>query len=144
VCIEALREHQRRQQKERSEALVWLDEWDLVFTTGVGTPIEPRNLLRHFQQVCVRAGLPRFQFHDLRHSCASLLLAQGVEPAVIMKMLGHSVINTTMQYAHVVPVLLREAAEKMDELLDMQTEPSAQGRTRGSKSAIRNDDDGCD
>lgn len=56
--------------------------------------------------------------NDLRHSCASLLLAQGVHPRVVMETLGHSQIALTMNlYSHVIPSLQREAAAKMDEVL---------------------------
>lgn len=88
VCVAALRQHHARQTRDREQALVWLDEWDLVFTTKHGTPLEPRNLLRHFQATCQRIGLPCMRFHELRHTCASLLLAQGVEPRVIMELLA--------------------------------------------------------
>ncbi len=58
------------------------------------------------------------RFHELRHTCASLLLAQGVEPRVIMELLGHSMIGTTLDvYAHVLPALTRDAADKMDAVL---------------------------
>jgi integrase len=65
------------------------------------------------------AGLPdRMRFHDLRHGAASLLLAQGVHPRVVMDMLGHSTIALTMNtYSHVIPDLQREAAAKMEALL---------------------------
>ncbi|MGH8884120.1 MAG: tyrosine-type recombinase/integrase [Egibacteraceae bacterium] len=88
LCADALREHRERQEQERAQAVVWFDEWDLVFTTKHGTPIEPRNLLRHFQAVCARLGLPKLRFHDLRHTCASLLLAQGVELPVLKETLA--------------------------------------------------------
>ncbi len=57
-------------------------------------------------------------FHDLRHGAASLLLAQGVHPRVVMELLGHSQISLTMNtYSHVIPQLTREAADKMDAVL---------------------------
>jgi len=60
----------------------------------------------------------RIRFHDLRHSCATLLLVQGVAPRVVMEILGHSEIAMTMNtYSHVVPDLQREAANRMDSLL---------------------------
>jgi integrase len=62
----------------------------LVFTTGIGTPIEPRNLNRHFARLLERAGLRRIRFHDLRHSCATLLYEQGVPIEKIQDILGHS------------------------------------------------------
>ena len=75
-------------------------------------------MTRHFHKVLTKAGLPRKRFHDLRHTCASLMLAQGVHPRVIMDTLGHSHISTTMDiYGHVMPALQQDAAEKMDRLL---------------------------
>ena len=64
------------------------------------------------------AGLPRQRFHDLRHCCASLLLAQNVHPRVVMELLGHSQIGLTMNtYAHVMPTARREAADLLGRLL---------------------------
>jgi integrase len=62
----------------------------LVFTTKNGTPIEPRNLNRSFEALCVRAGVRRVRFHDLRHTCASLLHEQGADARMVMEVLGHS------------------------------------------------------
>ena len=64
------------------------------------------------------------RFHDLRHSCASLLLAQGVAPRVVMETLGHSRISVTLDtYTHVLPALQREAADAMDRALGLDREP---------------------
>jgi integrase len=139
LCVDALREHRERQDKERADSPVWLDEWGLVFTTKHGTPIEPRNLLRHFYGLCERLGLPRLRFHDLRHSCASLLLVRGVQPATIMETLGHAVIHTTMQYAHVMPRSMREAAATMDDLL--ATTDEGNGRSDGRSGEKDGGDD---
>lgn len=135
LCVRALRQQQERQRSEPGGFDRWGDEWGLVFTTSVGTPIEPRNLNRHFTTVTKRAGLPKLRFHDLRHTCASLLLAEGVEPRVIMEILGHSVIGTTMNlYAHVMPVTQRAAAASMDGLLQPRDgSTDAGGSTSGSK-----------
>jgi integrase len=66
------------------------------------------------------AGLPQRRFHDLRHSCATLLLVQGVSPRVVMEVLGHSDVGMTLNtYSHVVPQLRREAADRMDEILEL-------------------------
>jgi integrase len=65
-----------------------------------------------------RAGLQQRRFHDLRHSCATLLLVQGVSPRVVMDVLGHSQIALTMNtYSHVIPGLRRDAADRMQDLL---------------------------
>ena len=61
----------------------------------------------------------RIRFHDLRHTCASLLLAQGVSPRVVMDVLGHSQLSITMDlYSHVMPSALRDAADAMDRALN--------------------------
>ena len=84
----------------------------------IGTPADPRNVVRTLDQLCKKAGVRRIRFHDLRHTCATLLLAQGVAPRVVMEILGHSRIALTMNtYTHVLPVLHHEAAARMNELL---------------------------
>jgi integrase len=118
VCVAALRAHWAAQNAERLGAgLAWHD-FGLVFTTSIGTPIEPRNLNRSFDALCARAGIRRLRVHDLRHTCASLLLAQGVAPRVVMEILGHSQIAVTMNiYSHVLPAVEREAADRMNAAL---------------------------
>jgi integrase len=71
-----------------------------------------------FKKHLARAGLPSIRVHDLRHSCASLLVAQGVHPRVVMEMLGHSTIAVTLNtYSHVLPQAQRDAAALLDTLL---------------------------
>ena len=120
----ALTAHRIRQIEERLAAgPAWQPSWDLVFATSIGTPLDARNVTKGFQALVSRAGLPRLRFHDLRHSAATLLLAQGIPPRVIMETLGHSQISMTMNlYAHVLPTLQREAADRMDELFAVGAE----------------------
>ena len=97
---------------------VTLGSGDLVFMSTVGTLSEPRNVNRAFEALLQRAGLRRVRLHDLRHTCASLLLAQGVPARVVMETLGHSAIAVTMNtYSHVLPSLQREAADRMNDVL---------------------------
>jgi integrase len=111
----ALRAHRSRQLEERIAVGPRWRESDLVFTTSIGTPLDSRNVTRRFQAALERASLPRLRFHDLRHTAASLMLAQGVPARVVMETLGHSQISLTMNtYSHVVPALQREAADRMD------------------------------
>ena len=75
---------------------------------------------REFRCVVVAADLPPIRFHDLRHTAAKLLLAQGVEARTIMETLGHSQISLMPQlntYSHVLPALQVDAAAKMDAIL---------------------------
>jgi integrase len=70
------------------------------------------------------------RFHDLRHSCASLLKAQGVPDRVIMEILGHSTITTTMNvYTHVMPSLMQESADAMDRALSAPASPATTSAT---------------
>jgi integrase len=88
---------------------------DLVFTTSIGTAIEPRNLSRHFEALRDRAKVRRVRFHDLRHSCASLLFELGVPLRMVMEILGHSQISTTSDiYTHVMPAQYWEVADALD------------------------------
>jgi len=75
---------------------------DLVFCTRTGTPLEVRTLMRwHFLPALERAGLRRIRFHDLRHTYASLLIAQKESPKYIQIQLGHASIKTTFDtYGH--------------------------------------------
>jgi site-specific recombinase XerD len=89
-----------------------------VFASAIGTPLDGRNVTRDLQRILKSAGMPRLRYHDLRHSAASLLLAQGVDLKTIQTILGHSRIGTTADvYAHVMPQLQRDAADRMDAIL---------------------------
>jgi integrase len=91
---------------------------DFVFPTTLGTPTDARNVTRAFKAVLTAAKLPPVRVHDLRHTAASLLLAQGIAPRTIMEILGHSQISLTMDtYAHIMPTLQQEAAQQMDAIL---------------------------
>lgn len=68
----------------------------LVFTTTIGTPLDGSQVTAAFLAALERAGIRRIRFHDLRHSCASILGAQGVSPREIVELLGHSTITLTM------------------------------------------------
>jgi len=89
-----------------------------LFTTPSGSPLYGTAVYRDFLDVIAAAGLPRIRFHSLRHTAASLLLAQGAHPRVVMEMLGHSTIALTMNtYSHVIPALERDAADRMNAIL---------------------------
>ncbi|HKE50656.1 MAG TPA: site-specific integrase, partial [Actinomycetes bacterium] len=118
MCVAALRVHREEQELERRKAGDTWQEFGLVFTTTIGTPLEPRNVNRWFASLCTRAKIRAIRLHDLRHTCATFLLTQGVPARVVMEILGHSEINVTMNiYAHVLPEVQRAAADRLDELL---------------------------
>ncbi len=119
-AVDTLRAHRARQLEDRLLAgSDWRgDEWGLVFMTMRGTPLDAKNVTHRFQDLLSRLGIARMRFHDLRHACASLMLAQGEHPRVVMETLGHSQISMTMNtYSHVTPSLQRDAADRMERLL---------------------------
>jgi integrase len=113
------RQRRDAQQSEQEAAGERWRDHGLVFATRLGTPIEPRNLNRHLDQACERAGVPRIRFHDLRHSCASLLYDQGVPIENIQDVLGHSSPSVTKTiYVEATRKIQREAVDRLDFLFD--------------------------
>jgi integrase len=133
VAVSALYAHRARQEQERkSRGPRWRDT-GMVFTTGIGTMLDPRNMLRAFYGIIntpdpgdpepdpkkKRKLFARLRFHDLRHSVATLLLAQGVDARYIMELLGHSSITLTMNtYGHVLEEMQRETARQTDAIFN--------------------------
>lgn len=116
--IAELRAHRVRQAAERLTAGSLWEDHDLVFPSRFGTPLDPRNALRAFAAVASRAGLDGVGLHTLRHTAASLMIAQGVHLRVIMETLGHSGISITADvYSHVLPQQQREAADALGKAL---------------------------
>ena len=131
VTISALHAHRSKQDEERQIAGAQWKETGFVFTTRIGTPLDARGVIRNFHRILKNAGLPRIRFHDLRHSTATLLLAQGVSPRYVSELLAHSNVSFTMQtYAHVLVKTKREVATQMDIILS----PVATSVATGAKS----------
>jgi len=116
--LKTLHEHEARQIGQKKQlGTAWIDS-GYVFTSSIGTPIDPRNLYRDFQKVCRAAGLGDWHPHELRHSAASLMLAQGVKIQVVSQVLGHSSIRMTADvYGHLLDPDRQEAAQAMGTLL---------------------------
>jgi integrase len=116
---EALRQHRVRQLEERLAAGPLWEDSGLVFTTAHGAPLDARNVIRLYQErILPAAGLPRRPFHVLRHSAATFLLASGCDLRTVQQVLGHAQVSLTANlYAHVMPALLRDAADKLDAVL---------------------------
>ena len=117
--VRAVKTRRAKQAQERLLAGVEWKESDLAFTNPRGGPLEPITLHRDFKRLLRAAELPtETRFHDLRHTAASLLLAEGVHLRVIMELLGHSSISLTANtYAHVMPAAMRDIADRMESIL---------------------------
>ena len=125
VTLAALVRHQEEQRVARHWAGTAWKEGDFVFTSSVGTPLAPEKVNGELLSALDLAGLPKIRVHDLRHSCASLLLALGVHPKLVQETLGHSTFTLTMDtYSHMIPALRNEVADQMDKVF-AQTPTSA-------------------
>jgi integrase len=101
LVVKELRAHRQRQEVERQEAAGGWHESGLVFTTADGRTIPPSTLGKQWRDLREHIGLGKLRFHDLRHTCVSLLLALGVAPHIVREIAGHSDIKVTMTvYAH--------------------------------------------
>lgn len=118
TAVALLRRHRAEQAAYRLQmGPLWQDQ-GLVFASEVGTAIEDCRIHKVFTRVCHLAGVPRIRPYDLRHCCATFLLAAGVHPKVVAERLGHSSVNLTLTtYSHVLPTLQQDAAETLGRLL---------------------------
>lgn len=122
AAVVLLQQHRMRQDEERARAGESWVEQDFVFTTEIGTPLEPRNVLRRFGVVARQAGLDGAHLHTLRHSVASFLIEAGAHIKVVQEHLGHSSFAITADiYSHVTTERRREAADHLDQAVDWST-----------------------
>src|SRR5215216_2367801 len=107
-ALEALRSHRKHQLEEKIGASSYEDS-DLVFATRKDPPLDAQNIVnRHFKPLLKRAGLPPIRWHDLRHTCATLLLGRGVHTILVQHLLGHASIQLTLdRYSHWMPSMGR-------------------------------------
>lgn len=127
--VEWLREQRRRQHHDREACPdgLWDDHslgLDLVFRTEIGTPVDPDNFRHGVYSITAAALGERWSPHELRHSAASILLAQGVPLEVVSEILGHSSIRVTKDvYGHLTSDVLRRGADAMTDALTGDTQP---------------------
>jgi integrase len=117
--LEALRSHLERQLGEIDQVGGLWRENGLIFASEIGEPLSRQLVTAHrFKPLLKRAGLPERRFHDLRHTCATLLLSKNVNPKVVSEMLGHASIAITLDtYSHVLPTMQESAAKAMEDAL---------------------------
>jgi len=118
-AVNALRMHLSRQLEEIEYMGSLYQPGGLIFATETGTIINPSNLRnRSFKPLLKGAGLPPIRFHDLRHTCATLLLSNDVNAKVVSEMLGHSSIRITLDiYSHLMPDMQEKAAKALEKAL---------------------------
>ena len=114
AALRALREHLSRQIEEIERLGDLYSDDGLVFTSEVGTLVNPSNLRqRSFARLLKRGELPTKRFDDLRHTCATLLFSKGVHPKHVQELLGHATGAITLDiYSHVT-VRLRYTAQPL-------------------------------
>src|SRR5664279_3610817 len=117
-AVTAFSQQKVRQANDRRLVGRAWEDGGLVFTTEIGTPLEPRNVNRRFYAARSAAGLEWVRLHDLRHAFATVLLDQGEGLRTVMDLLGHSTIRLTADtYGHVLPSRARKAADVIDKVL---------------------------
>lgn len=117
-CVTSLRKHRARQNAERLRLGELWEDHGLVFTNRTGNMLHVNSLAHAFGKLTAASGLPVIRFHDLRHTSATLLLAQGVHPKIVQERLGHADITMTLnRYSHVTPDMQRRAADTLDAAL---------------------------
>jgi integrase len=117
--VNALRVHRKKQLEEKMRRADLYKDHGLIFASGVGTLVHPENMVRRsFKPLLERSGLPEIRFHDLRHTCATLLLGRGVHPKLVQELLGHATIAMTLDtYSHYLPSMGDQAAGAMGDAL---------------------------
>jgi len=118
-AVEALRSHRARQAGEKLRLGSLWQEGGLVFPTTTGTTTSGTNLLgRYFKPLLKRADLPAVRLHDLRHTCATILLMAGKHPKYVQELLGHASMSITLDtYSHVIEGMDGGLGDAMDEAL---------------------------
>jgi integrase len=117
--VAVLKAHRKRQLEQRVELAGMYEDHGLIFASDIGTPLNPENLVkRSFKPLLKRAGLPEIRFHDLRHTCATLLMGRGIHPKLVQELLGHATIAMTLDtYSHYLPSMGDQASGAMGDAL---------------------------
>ena len=117
--LAALKTHRVKQLEHRVRLAGLYEDLGLIFSSEKGTPLNPENLVkRSFKPLLKRAGLPEIRFHDLRHTCATLLLGRGIHPKIVQELLGHATIAMTLDtYSHYLPSMGDQASGAMGDAL---------------------------
>ena len=119
-AVGALQQHYAERKVVCESLSTILTGEDLVFGDVYGSPLSPSTVSHAFRDICKKVAIEGIRFHDLRHTHATLLMKQGVNPKVVQERLGHSSISVTLDiYSHVVPGMQEVAAMQFDEALEI-------------------------
>jgi integrase len=126
--LKELKAYRRRQGEERLKLGSAWSDFDLVFPSEVGTPLNPSRCTKVLKRVLIKAGIrtfmkdgkinSSFRLYDLRHTCATLLLSAGINPKVVSERLGHATITLTLDvYSHVLPNMQKDATNQLEKMI---------------------------
>lgn len=117
MVVSELKKHRTMLAKEKLACENYQDN-DLVICQKNGNPVNLGNFTQFWKRVIAKTGMRYIRFHDLRHTCASLLLSAGVHPKIVQELLGHSSIKITLdKYSHMMPNLQENAALALEKML---------------------------
>ena len=117
ALLELLKEHRKKQAVDRLRAGSSWTDYDLVFATRRGRPIERTEDWRSWKAILRQAEVRDARVHDARHTAATLLIEQGVHIRVVQEVLGHTRVTTTERYTHVATLQMKDASERIGEAL---------------------------
>ena len=117
--VDSLKKHKARQAEHRLKLGEGYSKLDMVFADALGEPLHPNTLAYQFKKLQERARVPKIRIHDLRHTSATLMLANGEHPKIVQERLGHADVSMTLnRYSHVTMDMQRDAADRLDKLVD--------------------------
>jgi len=125
LAVESPRAHKAKQAEKRLLLGPSYVNNDLVFPRCDGAFWPPGSFTSSFAAAMRKHGISRLNFHALRHSHATILLRQGVNPKVVSERLGHAKVSTTLDiYSHVLPSMQEDAAQRLDQAFRAALMPS--------------------
>ena len=112
ITLHALEEHRERINVEKKRYSSEYNDYNLVCPIFNGNPCKFRSLTQLWKKLIKKSKVPDIQFHDLRHTHATLMLKQGIHPKIVSERLRHKRVGITLDtYSHVIPGLQEKAVE---------------------------------
>ena len=123
IAFEYLRDEQERQFNNRVAAGDdWHNDWNLVFTNEIGGHIAIHTFCKRFKAIAESIGRPDLRPHDMRHTCATVAIANGEDIKSVQDLLGHATASFTLNvYAHTSEAMMKDTAERVQSYYDNLT-----------------------